>query len=590
MSTYSVPNTFIPGTKASADEVNENFSYMAEILSNVGIAKYPFCVNSAYRDLNGKEALLQYSGATVTSRVSDTENEILKYTNGACVPLEYAKSESINLIPTSYRALMPIMESDVQDNFTCMATSEEEGHESWHAFDKNIDTYWGSFVGVTEASLIADVSSKYVISAYYIKALAACSWTLYGSNDQVFWDALDSFGVSEPSAVYRKVSPFGNYKSYKLTVKAEGNSYQIRIAEFDVYEKDPIGSLKLPETQNIFIGNSGLEAYPNKIFRQAKAPAPYKFYEALVPQMTSNLVPDGYVISASGYTPNTSPYLATDMNTDTYWLTDDILNEAWFQVQIPNGEVVTACKMTAPLEPTSLERTLMNGKILGSNNGATWFELYSIEDLVWHYPGEIKYFFFPENTTKFSYYRVAGPVPFGAIGEFQIYKEEGNAEHYLGEAKENDIWFKYTEPYSAKKLDADGYWSDYGLVPAGKVDLDAEGQVLKLSVFPYNQNGYNITSLCTKEFSGNVVTHDSYISHFGDIGHIMLPNGFILQWGRAHGTETVIFPAAFPHNALAAITNSLNGNASGGVNALNKTSFIINGSVEDEYYWMAIGW
>lgn len=586
MSTYSVPNTFIPGTKASADEVNENFSYIADILGNVGIAKYPFCVNSGKRDSNGKETLVTYSEATATF---NSNRDVVQYTDGFCVPKETEKSHSIALSPTSYSAIIPAMASDIDGNFTCMASSVEVGHEAWHAFDKDIDTYWGSFVGVTDASLIVDVSSRYVISAYYVKALAACSWELYGSNDQIEWTLIDEFGVSEATAITRKVESLGNYKSYKLQVKAEGNSYQIRIAEFDLYEKSETGFTKLAESQNIFAGAEGMEAYPNKIFRQSKTPAPFKYYEAVIPAMTSNLVPDGYVISASSFTANTAPYLATDKDVTTYWSTDDNINEAWFQVQIPNGLIVNACKISAPLEPTMLEKAIMNGKIQGSNNGATWFDLHVIEDLIWHYPGEIKYFFFA-NSTKFTYYRVVGPAPFGAIGEFQLFREEGNGEYYIGEAKADDIWFKHTEPYEAKKLSVDGFWEDYKLVPVAIADLNSAGVIQSLKNFPYNQNGYNITGLCTKDTAGNVVTYDSYISHFGNIGHIMLPNNFILQWGKAHGTETVIFPVAFPHKELSITVNSINDNVQAGVNAPSTSSFTINGDLGTEYYWIAIGW
>ena len=67
MGKYTIPNEFIAGTKASAEEVNENFRYLADVISNIGIAKYPFCVNYGNRNTDGKEDLFNYTNSSVTS-------------------------------------------------------------------------------------------------------------------------------------------------------------------------------------------------------------------------------------------------------------------------------------------------------------------------------------------------------------------------------------------------------------------------------------------------------------------------------------------------------------------------------------------
>lgn len=598
MATYSVPNIFVAGTKASAEEVNANFSYITTILDGMSAVKYPFCINVGNRDSKGEEDLFSYNSATVTSKVGGSYTNVT-YTNGQGLPMSVTTSKSITANPTAYSSIIPAMTSAVQGDVSCDATSEASGNESWHALDKDEETFWGSFVGVTDASLTIALDKRYIVKAYYIKTLTPSEWTLEGSNDQNTWTVLDNYSVADASTLIRQIEVPGNYSVYKLSVKATNDNFQVKIAELDLYRKDEVGLLRIPEKQIIYMNSNEISVRANKFFRQASQPAGKALYDAMIPAMSSNIVPDGYKISSSSYSVSNPAYMATDRREDTYWEATDTLNDVWFQVQLPNSIDAKVCKITLRPDAAALNQSLINGKLLASNNGSTWTTLYEIKNLAWNYANESKYLYFTENTTKYSYYRLVGEQPFGSLAEFQLFMAADGGEFLLGEADVGDIWFKTTEPYDAKEYTSALNWaSNFESVPAGELRLNSTGVIESLVTYPYNQNGFNINAATPKEASGNIVTYDSYTSHFASGGYVILPNNMMLQWGTAEADELTIFPAAFPHAVFSVTTTPISKNDSviNTISNLSNSGFtlkskLVAGSTSEELsYWIAIGW
>lgn len=598
MSNYTLPYEFVPGTKASAEEVNTNFKKIVDILNSIGVARYPFCVNYGSRDESGKEYLLSHDGEKVTSRTGSNFAEFA-YTTGAAVPTPVTKPMEVAPEPTLYAQIIPAMSSALEDTVTCAASSEEEGHEAWHAFDKNEDTFWGSFVGVTSATLAVTLNEQCIIDYYFIKTLTPLTWTLEASNDENVWTVLDEYSAAEASTITRPVRTKGNFNSYRLVVTVLGDSYQVQIAEFDLYRKSESGSLQFEEKQILYIGSSQLLSLNNKFFRQELEPVPMAKYSSIIPEMKSNMVPDGYHVSASSYSAMNAPYLATDQKETTFWEATSGLNEVWFQVQLPNPIAAKVCKLTLRSDDKAVDQALLNGKLLASNNGITWVELYTFKDLSWNFSSESRYFYFTSNVTKFSYYKLVGDPPFASLGEFQLYQEDEAGEHILGEADVNDVWFKCAEPYAGRIYKGSMGWQNFDCVPAGEVYLDNTGSIVGVITYPYNQNGYNINAMTTKKDSGNIVTYDSYISHFGSSGYVILPNGLILQWGQVVGREYVLFPASFPHSVLTVIASPLSSDSTAQVvvSSANKSRFKLVNSNSDsslaenvQNYWFALGW
>lgn len=591
MSKYEVPYIFRAGTKASAEEVNSDFEYIASILDNIGTARYPFCVNYGQRNKKGLEDLFEYSGSEVKTKTGPKYQDFA-YTDGYGSSRTFEAQSSTIVHPTKYSSIIPMMTSDIIGEFSCAATSEEAGHESYHAFDKNIDSYWGSFIGVTNATLAIALDAQYVADYYYIKVLTPGSWTLEASNDDRTWVLLDEYSVAEPSTITRKLDIKGQFQTYRINMTVYNDTYQIMIAEFDLYEKAAAGDLGFNETQILYATPDGLEAINNKYFVQDTQPVGVANYKCIIPEMVSNLIPDGYRISASSFSAENPPYLATDRQDSSYWEATNQSAQVWFQVQVPNSVNAKACKLTLSPNNDALEKALINGSLLGSNNGLTWTTLYTFKNLEWSRASESKFFYFSDNETKFTYYRLVGEAPFASLGEFQLFALDSNGEYVLGQAFIGDVWFKCTEPFECYRYVGSNSWTTYLGAPAGEVRLDSDGQIVTVETYPYNQNGYNINGLTTKKNSGNIVTYDSYSSYLNSSGYTVLPSKLIIQWGTAEGSQQILYPMTFPNAVFSVIANPVSSSpdVSSHTSNVNKSGFMLQSDENIKSYWIAIGW
>lgn len=590
---YKIPYTFQSGTKANPDEVNANFKYLIDSLGGVTASRNPFCINIANKNSAENPDLFSYEADKLLPKIGGAYADLI-YTSADGTSVSMTSAEAVSVLSTKYESIFPTMISNEMDSISIATSSEDSNHPGWFACDKNADSYYASFIGTTTASLSVHILERKIAKFYRLKTLTAASWKLEASNDFHDWIILDEYATSEASEITRLLEVPGNYNTYKVTVSAISGMFQVQIAEFDMFEESATGTVTLDEIQNIYIDSTGLECLNNKCFRQEKKPVGVKTYDSIIPKMESNLVPDGYVVTASSQTAVNAAYLAMDRENGSYWEASESEDTTWIQIQIPNPLIAKACKLTVG---SSLEKSITSGRILGSNNGSTWAELRVITDLVWNYEGETKYLYFDGNNERYTYYRLEGAAPFTTLSEFQLFSESTNGEYLLGEAQSGDIWFNLLD---SSMQYVNGNWESYSKVPAGAVSVSSEGKITAVSTLPYNQNGASISSVTSKENAGNIVTYDSYTSHLGAPGYVILPNNLIIQWGTARSWEDCKFPITFPHKLLSIVASAQT--QSGAVGAtISKSSnsgFTIHNSIytdveapqELDNYWIGIGW
>lgn len=112
------------------------------------------------------------------------------------------------------------------------ASRYEEGHPPSHAFDDNIDTYWGTWPVHTFPQWIKyELPSAKVVVKYTIRGSIwdECprNWTFQGSNDNSTWAVLDTrVGITGWGTQNKKEFIFWNataYKYYKINITANNS-------------------------------------------------------------------------------------------------------------------------------------------------------------------------------------------------------------------------------------------------------------------------------------------------------------------------------------------------------------------------------
>ncbi len=552
---YSVPNKFIPGTKASPLEVNENFEYICSLLSTVTGTSSNFCVNSGARLSNSQENLLTATTdeTGVRNIVSLNVPEEIKATTGSGMPFSVSEVFQTQVQPTVYVSMLPEFTSNSPfAGFSCSASINSS--DAWKIFDKNEDTFWASVSGATEAEVSLNVEYDISIDRYCMKTLTELpsNYSLYGSTDSVTWDLLDSFTSFKPETVYREVENRGSYSFYKLHCEFLDtvDIAPFKIQEVDFYKKSDTGEIFFEETQKIYLSSTGLEARKSRIFRQISTPEKFRFYDAIIPRMEGNIYAN-YSITASGQTSQNLPYMATDSDLSSSWCDPDSLNESWIQIKLPNRKIASACKISIGTDEYSLSRALINGKIQGSDNGVNWNDLYVVKDLAWEKAGDSKTLYFSDNENSYFYYRIIGEAPFASIAEFQLYEANEEGQYYLGDAEEGDVWFKTSEPFGAFIM-KEG-WESYDSVPVGEITLDKNKNIISVKTYPYGQNGFSVNANTVSEYSGNVITKDGFSYRVSSSSLFSFPNKLIIQSGSipiSGKTTQVLFPSAFPNGVV----------------------------------------
>lgn len=534
---YKVPYTFIAGTRASAEEMNENFDYVTSALTKVDPETHgsAFCVNTGQlNSATGSAESLYHTGNSLYIRTKTVNGtDAFKATNAYGTTFEELDYdiEVKDVERSTYSSVIPVLDSSVTADVSVAATSEDPAHECWQAFDGNINTNWSTITGVETAELLISLTNRHILDYYRIKVLSSCTWTLYGSTDYSTWIELDSYSTVDAEIVTRKLDLSYSCEHYKLKITDNSNQLRVRVADLIFYEKSASGSIKFPETLYVYLkedGQSGA-ARAGKIIRQAVEPHPASLHDSILPEMLNNVTPEPYVILASSN--SSDAYLTLDGNIDTHWTADAADKHPWIQMQVPTRINPNWLKLTC----AEISKAPSTGVLKGSNNGISWTDICSFTDLKWSNPGQSQYISVSTIGQTYSYFRLECDAPFSQLAEMQLYiLAESTGEYYLGEVKANDIWFKTTTPYSAAFYTSSGSSiskNDFRGVPIGEVDYDAEDNIIAVRSYAYNQNGIAVNTEITKEFSGNLVTYDSFETILGEKGRIKLPNNMLLQWG-----------------------------------------------------------
>ena len=108
----------------------------------------------------------------------------------------------------------------------------------------------------------------------------------------------------------------------------------------------------------------------------------------------------------------------------------------------------------------------------------------------------------------------------------------------------------------------------------------------------------NSTKIATTEFVRNLINQFKNDGTFGGIvggsltqnGWVKFSNGLILQWGKGHDTQTIIFPIAFTQQAFCCIVTPIGGGqGSDRVYSLSVKSFQILCGTNNDGLWLALG-
>ena len=108
----------------------------------------------------------------------------------------------------------------------------------------------------------------------------------------------------------------------------------------------------------------------------------------------------------------------------------------------------------------------------------------------------------------------------------------------------------------------------------------------------------NSTKIATTEFVRNLINQFKNDGTLGGIvggsltqnGWVKFSNGLILQWGKGHDTQTIIFPIAFTQQAFCCIVTPIGGGqGSDRVYSLSVKSFQILCGTNNDGLWLALG-
>lgn len=614
MGNYKVPYTFIQGFKASAVEVNACFDYVTAALDGIQASKTPFCVNSGNYNNYGEPDLFYEENGMLHAKVGKPYAD-LTITTGNNHSTVLRSLKPVEIAPTAYKSVIPEMTApDYPEGSLVKASSEmDEQHLAWRACDNKSSTTWCTAAGVVAATLTVTLDAPHTIKYYTVandSAVSASStwpstWVLQGSNDGSSWTALSTITKNDNKIGMIPVDVEGSFQIFRLNITANNGASYTQIGEFDLFIQDPTGTHFAEESRKIYVGPDGMTTLKNQIFRRVKRPSGQDLYNPLIPKMTSNIVPNGYITSASNVSGENYAFKAADGTGTSFWLASQNLENNWWQVQLPAPKVAKVCKVQLRPQSSGISQAIAYGKLLGSNDGENWSPLYEFEHIHWTDVSEVQYFYFQDNTDAYTHYRLLGSAPFSSMAEFQIYEAAPGGSELLGEAEINDVWFNMNEPYVAQQYVGNGNWIEFEQVLAGSLKLNEFGSVEELTTEVYNQNGLNVNALTTKSNSGNILTKDAFLLNINDTGYYIIElaenKRLIIQWGYSVGWNTVLFPIAFPNRVFSVVSTAVTTDSTivSTVSNPTNTGFYLKNGIystkpEDKggirNNWIAIGW
>lgn len=190
-----------------------------------------------------------------------------------------------------------------------------------------------------------------------------------------------------------------------------------------------------------------------------KVPSP------LIPAMTSNTTPSGYVASASQeYSSAWSAWRAFDSSNSSHWVTSNT-QSGWVQIQFPTA-VKAKGAMCHPYYEQENQLKAKDCTVLGSNDENTWFQLGFVA-----FPNKNvgNVYFALNNDTAYRYYRFVNSGSYVSAGY------SGYTECQLYNANPEDAFYNYIYKDGKQSVAWDNsgtYISESGYYSAGGATLN----------------------------------------------------------------------------------------------------------------------
>ena len=247
------------------------------------------------------------------------------------------------------------------------------------------------------------------------------SWKIQGSNDGVSFTDIYSSTTTINNDIFTTFSFANNtpYIYYRFNILASEGVYDIRIDVFQwtsstlpmdprtILHNDTV-YMKINAATNLNMNSKlinnlappviGTDAVNKQYVDNAVTVTSVIAYTPtyIVPIMTSDTLPSGYIASASSVYGGNNAFNAFDMSATTFWHWSTTGTQ-WIQIQIPNGIAATKVEV---MKRTTLTN-LGNWTLAGSVNGTAFIPLTTQTSM----PTTLTAYTFT-NTVKYWYYRI----------------------------------------------------------------------------------------------------------------------------------------------------------------------------------------
>jgi hypothetical protein len=287
-----------------------------------------------------------------------------------------------------YRAV-PKLSSENQDGYKVTASSYYGSHHPYHAFDDSsgVDNKWLSNSGdVNGAWLKIELPDAIVINTFQIQSpneeyrdRAPKRFKIQGSNDDSDWEDLVSesdLSWSNNQARTWSIENTTAFKFFRILIEENNGAEFVDIGEF-------------------FLGNT--------IYEYKRYLDKYDYLVPVLSGMTTNASDGTYVVSASAcdeygkvwypFSRSHNSFLELGSNTS-----------GWIKIQLPEARVVNSMRIGSRNDSYAGD-TPRNYSLYGSNDGATWDILFSVENSDAWSSSELRRHDFG-NETAYLYYRL----------------------------------------------------------------------------------------------------------------------------------------------------------------------------------------
>jgi hypothetical protein len=267
------------------------------------------------------------------------------------------------------------------------------------------------------------------------RGISNCPWSIQGSNDNTNWTTLDSqlgqYDVGKAALMpgsnqYYKIQTPGWYKYYRIY-------FSNPTAPIATTAK--IGQLKMFGNDSTTVSGLIGDIAVGPVVRSERTMLGDP--QNLMPLMTSNTAPSGYVISSN--IDSSNAYMPFDVNkTGTGW-TGTFLNPTWLKISLPAVQTLTHYRFTNR-GYYSNQDFMTDWTLQGSNDDISYDIIHTV--VGWSGPGwgVTSPFFYIPNPKSYKYYKlnITGTLSwYGAVGlanlEFWGYPTDINLAYTPGQ-------------------------------------------------------------------------------------------------------------------------------------------------------------